>query len=88
MLDHGVSKVLADPERCPSETKNILKAAGVTYFRLHGSPIIYRSAYNKNYLAKLNNHMMLYPEAWCVFDNTSYGAATGNALDLLKINSP
>jgi uncharacterized protein YecE (DUF72 family) len=59
---------------------------GLAYYRLHGSPIIYRSPYLPEFLDKLAlsvrekiNHGV---PTWCIFDNTAEGEATGNALDL------
>lgn len=58
----------------------------MSYYRLHGSPRIYYSAYSEEYLAALAERLRADAEegrtVWCVFDNTTLGAATGNALDL------
>lgn len=82
MMDYGISKVIADPERCAGGGKTILKAGGLTYYRLHGSPIIYRSSYSQEYLENLATQTKKLKNVWCVFDNTSFGVATQNALDL------
>jgi uncharacterized protein YecE (DUF72 family) len=54
--------------------------------RLHGSPRIYRSAYDEGALAavaeQLARHAARGAPAWCVFDNTQDGHAIGNALAL------
>lgn len=84
LKSYKISKVIADPERCPSTTKAITTAGGLVYYRLHGSPIIYRSSYSKGYLKRLKKELQGYKEAWCIFDNTTFGLATGNALDLMK----
>lgn len=83
MVEYGLSKVIADPERCPVGTKKILKAGGPVYFRLHGSPIIYQSSYPKTYLLQLKEELEQCEHAWCIFDNTTFGFATQNAYDLL-----
>jgi uncharacterized protein YecE (DUF72 family) len=61
---------------------------GVAYYRLHGSPVIYRSSYGAAYLGalakRLKAHAAAGEESWCIFDNTMLGAATANALDLAK----
>lgn len=86
LIAFEVARVAADPARVP--------AAGepggwpdLIYFRLHGSPRIYYSAYEEEYLdslaSRLTDHAAAGRPAWCIFDNTVLGAATGNALDLL-----
>jgi uncharacterized protein YecE (DUF72 family) len=59
---------------------------GLAYYRLHGSPEMYASAYSKAYLGALAQHMsVLAAPAWCIFDNTALGAATTDALELLAL---
>lgn len=82
MKDFKVSKVLADPERCPNDSKTILSTGGITYVRLHGSPDIYRSSYTRSFLRQLHQELSSYRKPWCIFDNTTLGKATGNALTL------
>lgn len=84
MYESGVSKVQADPERCPGGPKKLLTAGGLAYFRLHGTPVIYRSSYTKKFLNGLRSDISGYRKSWVIFDNTTMGAATGNALCLLK----
>jgi uncharacterized protein YecE (DUF72 family) len=80
-----IGRVAADPGRA------ILDAEpggwpGIAYYRLHGSPVIYRSSYDAPYLralaARLKDHLARGQEVWCIFDNTMLGAAAANALDL------
>ena len=80
---HRVGRVGADPARRPAA------AApggwkGIAYWRLHGSPRMYYSAYDQAALRALALHMRAAgaAETWCVFDNTASGAAIANALDL------
>ena len=55
-----------------------------TYRRLHGTPVMYRSAYESATLDALAAALRATrAPAWCIFDNTSSGAAAANALDLL-----
>lgn len=82
LLNYNISKVIADPEKCSGGTKKVLKAAGLTYYRLHGSPEIYRSSYSNEYLKDLAQEIKLKKNVWCVFDNTTFGFATDNALGL------
>lgn len=62
--------------------------AETVYFRLHGSPKMYHSAYAEEYLQRLHadmeRSMRAGKRAWCVFDNTASGAAVPNALSLLS----
>jgi uncharacterized protein YecE (DUF72 family) len=83
MRDPKLSKVFADPAPCPLELKDSPLSA-VTYFRLHGTPVIYKSDYPKTLLQELARDFkeLPYKNIWCVFDNTAYGYATKNALDL------
>jgi uncharacterized protein YecE (DUF72 family) len=56
------------------------------YFRLHGSPRMYYSAYSEPYLDALAIRLKAAAgraAVWCIFDNTGLGAATANALGLL-----
>lgn len=79
--DLKITKVMADPEPCPSEDDSIHSAGGFTYHRLHGSPEIYRSPYGEPFLSNLLPK--LEPgTSWCIFDNTTFGHATRNALEL------
>ena len=60
---------------------------GLRYWRLHGSPTIYRSSYPDEaidtYARRLRAAIDEGVEPWCVFDNTAAAAATGNALSLM-----
>ena len=72
--DPAVVLVAAEPGGSP----------GKVYYRLHGSPQIYYSAYTEGYLDGLTFRLRAYARAgvpvWCMFDNTIRGAATLNAL--------
>jgi uncharacterized protein YecE (DUF72 family) len=87
LKDHEVARVAADPARVP-EAAEPGGWRGLAYYRLHGSPDMYRSAYSDEYLAalasRLREEAAAGREVWCIFDNTTLGAATGNALDLLS----
>jgi uncharacterized protein YecE (DUF72 family) len=83
----GVARVAADPARVPAAAEPG-GWPGLAYYRLHGSPRIYYSAYPEEYLtalaAKLREDAKAGRPVWCIFDNTTLGAATSNALDLLS----
>jgi uncharacterized protein YecE (DUF72 family) len=54
---------------------------GLTYFRLHGSPRMYYSAYEPPFISALVRKLEAQRvPTWCVFDNTAASAATGDAL--------
>jgi uncharacterized protein YecE (DUF72 family) len=82
-----VARVAADPARVP-EAGEPGGWRGMSYYRLHGSPRTYYSAYSEEYLAalavRLREDAAGGRRAWCIFDNTTLGAATRNALDLLS----
>jgi uncharacterized protein YecE (DUF72 family) len=82
---HGVARVAADPARVPAAAV----AGGdrrLVYVRLHGSPRMYYSDYEAERLEAVAEQLRGAgaggAEPWCVFDNTTLGAATGNALAL------
>ena len=79
-----VARVAADPAR--HEGAGVPGGwRGLSYWRLHGSPVMYRSSYAdriENYAAALREDVAADREAWCVFDNTASSAATGDALAL------
>ncbi len=83
-----VGRVAADPARVPAAAEPG-GWAGTVYYRLHGSPRTYYSAYDAATLDALAPRLRARTAApgtappWCVFDNTALGAATANALDLL-----
>lgn len=60
---------------------------GIAYWRLHGAPAMYRSAYTDEAIDRYARQVREAADAgltpWCVFDNTAASAATGNALSLM-----
>ena len=87
LSDYEVARVAADPARVP-EAAEPGGWRGLIYYRLHGSPDMYRSAYSDAYLitlaSRLGEESGAGRAAWCIFDNTTLGAATRNALDLRR----
>jgi uncharacterized protein YecE (DUF72 family) len=80
-----VARVAADPARVPAAAEPG-GSRRFSYFRLHGSPKVYYSSYAKDYIDRLADRIRREGEerdVWCIFDNTTLGAATGNALALL-----
>ncbi len=78
-----IGRVAADPARHPA-AGTPGGWPGVAYWRLHGSPRMYYSAYDEAALRALATAIRASKaaETWCVFDNTTSGAATANALGL------
>ena len=85
MAQHRVARVAADPATAPS-AECPGGWDGLAYYRLHGSPRVYYSAYPEPYLAALADRLRqaaLSAQVWCIFDNTAQGAATDDALTVL-----
>lgn len=87
LRDQGIARVAADP--APAAGAEL---PGGTikrrYFRLHGSPTIYRSSYDETRLqsyASLMGKPGPGEAVWCIFDNTTSMAALGNALRLREM---
>jgi uncharacterized protein YecE (DUF72 family) len=85
LVSAQIARVAADPARAIGDGEPG-GWGGTTYFRLHGSPVMYRSSYEPEYLGalakKLKARQTPGSTVWCIFDNTMLGAATANALDL------
>jgi uncharacterized protein YecE (DUF72 family) len=85
---HRVARVAADPARV-AEAAEPAGWAGLVYYRMHGSPRIYYSDYEPARLAALAHRLrgsaVRGGERWCIFDNTTLGAATGNAVALARL---
>ena len=95
LTEFRVARVAADPVPVPVPSPFAALAAqpggwgGLAYYRLHGSPMIYRSAYAPEFLEKLATSVQNNPQrsvpTWCIFDNTAEGAAMGNVLEFKEI---
>ena len=82
-----VARVGADPAVVPAAAKpggwN-----GLTYRRLHGSPAMYATAYDDGRLEPMAERIAQETkaaQAWWIFDNTQFGAATTDALKLMAL---
>jgi uncharacterized protein YecE (DUF72 family) len=83
-----VARVASDPAKVPQAG---LPGGwrGLTYWRLHGSPVMYRSKYGKERLRSYGNAIAVDLAAgrptWCMFDNTASSAALGDAVHLVQL---
>lgn len=87
LADCQVGRVLADPV-VHEAGRRPGGHAGLLYVRLHGSPKMYYSAYDRAALdalkARLARAAAAQASVWCIFDNTAEGAAVENALYTLQ----
>jgi uncharacterized protein YecE (DUF72 family) len=85
LQDFEIARVASDPACVPVA----LIPGGtptIAYFRLHGSPRKYYSAYTDEFLEAISfqlKSLAARAKVWCVFDNTASGAASINAIDLM-----
>lgn len=90
-----ISRAAADPASrpeaaCPGGWRGPQGdgVGALLYYRWHGSPRMYSSAYDDAWLARQAAELSGRPAgsiAWAIFDNTAAGAATGNALALQSL---
>ncbi|ARW16787.1 DUF72 domain-containing protein [Komagataeibacter europaeus] len=82
-----IARVAADPAR-PSAAAQPGGWRNLAYFRLHGSPRIYESTYTKETIEThaeiVTSLAMRGIDVWTIYDNTTYGAATRNAFELME----
>lgn len=86
LKSHLVSRVAADPPRAEDDGR----PGGfrtLAYFRLHGAPETYYSAYRddglEDWAGRVRSALADARELWCIFDNTAAGESTPDALELL-----
>lgn len=86
LRDFRVARVAADPAVVPQAAEPG-GWPGLAYFRLHGSPKIYHSAYRPEEIDLTARRMRAAAqdadECWCIFDNTALGEAAHDAMALL-----
>ena len=85
MQRHAIARVAADPPQHPEGAVPVVQG-GCAYWRWHGSPRVYYSAYEAAALTALAAQVRTAHTkgmtSWVIFDNTAHGKATGNALHL------
>lgn len=78
-----IARVAADPARALG-ADNPGGWRGMTYFRLHGSPRMYWSAYDRTFLRGIATQLKRETApTWCILDNTAKGHALGDALTIM-----
>ena len=86
LRDQGVARVAADPAKW-AEAAVPGGADHMSYWRLHGSPVIYRSSYDDR-IDQIASALRAYAAAgrpvWCIFDNTASSAGGRDASNLLR----
>ena len=89
LAEFKINKVIADPEPCPIKESLRNNLEELRYFRLHGSPDIYKSRYSQEVIQELtqtiHDSASKNTPAWFIFDNTTYGYATENAMELQQL---
>jgi uncharacterized protein YecE (DUF72 family) len=85
LRDLHIARVAADPACCDGADRPG-GWRGFSYWRLHGSPVKYRSSYAD----RIDRYSALLAadaaerDCWCIFDNTASSAATADALALSR----
>ena len=88
LVRHAVARVAADPARLAAAAMpgGARTAARWRYWRWHGSPRMYYSAYDEAALRPLAQALVeaagSRAPAWCIFDNTARGHAMADAARL------
>jgi uncharacterized protein YecE (DUF72 family) len=88
LAGHRIAQAAVDPSRLGND-RQPAGWEGLRYWRLHGAPRIYYSAYETDYLVHLAAALRTQAQGgapvWCIFDNTASGAATADALQLIEL---
>jgi uncharacterized protein YecE (DUF72 family) len=88
LADFRIARVAADPARVDAASRPG-GWPGLVYYRLHGSPVPYRSSYDdgrlEDYAAAIRRSAGEAEQVWCIFDNTASSAAGRDALKLITL---
>lgn len=87
LASREIARVAADPAPVP-EAAQPGGWGGLVYYRLHGAPKMYFSAYSEQYLQALAERLRAHAKrakVWCIFDNTAHGHAAANAIRLQEL---
>jgi uncharacterized protein YecE (DUF72 family) len=83
-----IARVAADPARVAA-ARRPAGWPGLVYYRLHGSPRTYYSAYPQAAIHALGASLLSMARrarVWCIFDNTAAGAAAADAVALRGVH--
>ena len=82
-----IARVAADPPKGSTLAATPGGWPGLCYWRLHGAPRTYYSAYDSPFIRRFARQLteVACPHHWVIFDNTALGQATANALELSSI---
>jgi uncharacterized protein YecE (DUF72 family) len=82
----AVSRAAVDPVQPTPAAAMPEGDESLSYYRLHGSPRMYYSAYDEVFLARLCREILQRSSTsvWCIFDNTAMAASWKNAAALEK----
>jgi uncharacterized protein YecE (DUF72 family) len=87
LREFKIARVAADPPKGSPLAAEPSGDKELRYYRLHGSPRIYWSAYDDAQIgtlaAQLHDHES--GECWVIFDNTAAGEALKNALEIKRL---
>lgn len=88
LIDNRVAQVAVDPSKITGDNAPG-GWPGLRYWRLHGSPRVYYSEYEYEWLGRLAAEVAASKrdgvQTWCIFDNTARDAALGNALSMQEL---
>jgi uncharacterized protein YecE (DUF72 family) len=88
LVEHHIAQAVVDPSRLGNDATPG-GWQGLRYWRLHGWPQIYYSAYSHEWLEdkarEIQTSMADGSPVWCIFDNTAQDAALGNALSMSRL---
>ena len=87
LRDLSVARVAADPSICEAAARPG-GSQHLSYWRLHGSPVIYRSSYHdrlESYASLLRSESEQGRDVWCIFDNTASSAGAVDALEVVDL---
>jgi uncharacterized protein YecE (DUF72 family) len=89
LREFNIARVAADPAKGSSSAAHPAGASSLRYYRLHGSPRVYWSAYDTASIKALATQLIAHEsgDSWVVFDNTAAGEALKNALELQALLS-
>lgn len=85
LREYEVARAMADPPQGSALAAEPGGWPGLRYYRLHGSPRKYWSAYEPGFLREIAKKLTAEKrakETWVIFDNTASNHAFGNAMDL------